>query len=88
MFVTKSNLNKIIRWSPSKYCEYRKSEIVNRVLDLGEGEEFRCSSGSYSENGHLYGINYTFYRNGEYLIFGDGSDFLVLKYKNLNKEIV
>lgn len=57
MKITKSNIRKIVDWSSSRYCAYRKEEVINaafRILQNGCGEE-TWTTGSYAERGHLGG---------------------------------
>lgn len=58
---TKSDLNKIINWSSSKFNELKKSEVVERIIFLiekGEDTEVRFVTGSYTEHGSLGGWDY------------------------------
>lgn len=88
--VSKTNLNKLIKWSSSKYCEYKKNDIINKVLNLKEGEEFSCSTGSYSEKGHQYGWSYVFIRERnslgiDILIIKNGGGIALLEYPSKSK---
>lgn len=83
MFVTKTNLNKIIKWSTSRYCEFRKKDIINKIMSLKNGDDFSCSTGSYSERGHLYGCSYYIYRNNNKLCIDDGNEIWELIYKEI-----
>lgn len=76
MIVNKTNLNNIIRWSQSKLCEYKKQDIVNKILQLKNNDSFIASTDSW-------GWKYTFSREDDYLFIddGDGVDILILKYK-------
>ena len=80
-FVTKTNLNKIIKWSSSKYCEYRKEDIVKKVMNMKVGETFNCSTGSYTEN-NSWGYGYKFTRTTGYLVIECiGGKINILAYK-------
>lgn len=49
--LTQTNLNKILKWTSSKFNEYKKQDVVNYCLDLEHDifttKEFTC--GSYIE---------------------------------------
>ena len=53
--LTKNNLNKIIKWSPSRYNNFKKSEVVDLIIKgmnegkLNDQEEYFFHSGSYCE---------------------------------------
>lgn len=55
-----ANLNKILKWTSSKFNEYKKQDVVNYCLDLEHNifktKEFNC--GSYSEKSYCGGYNY------------------------------
>lgn len=80
MKVNKTNLNKIIHWSPSKYCEYRKSNIIYKILNLKDGEEFIAHTGSYTEN-NSYGRSYLITRCKDKLRIADEKNILILEYE-------
>ncbi len=58
---TKTNINKLVNWSPSRHAEYRKSEVIDTIYlaaTKGESEptiDLLFSSGSCSERGSLLG---------------------------------
>lgn len=57
----KSSLNKIIKWSSSKWNSIRKKDVVKNIVFLvekGEDTEVTFETGSYSERGHLGGWDY------------------------------
>ena len=48
----KTNLNKIIKWSSSRFNEYKKSEVIDRILQAikkGEDYEQRFGTGAFTE---------------------------------------
>lgn len=58
---TKKELNKIIRWSSSRYNELKKKDVVNQIIfaiEIGEDTKRTFGTGSYSERGHLGGWDY------------------------------
>jgi hypothetical protein len=61
---TKTELNKLIKWSSSRYNNYKKADVVNdilRVVDSGQDTEKEYTTGSYCEkgtNGMRSGSNY------------------------------
>lgn len=59
----KTNLNKIIKWSTSRFNEYKKSEVIEYILsDFKKGKDVKKTygTGSYSESGNLAGWRYVF----------------------------
>ena len=58
--LTQTNLNKILKWTSSKFNEYKKQDVVNYCLDLEHDifttKEFNC--GSYSEKSCCGGYHY------------------------------
>ena len=68
MKLNKTNLNKLIKWTSSKFNEYTKNEIIDKVLRLKPFEEFECRCGSYGQGAWNGGINYKFYRATDKLI--------------------
>jgi hypothetical protein len=57
MRITKENVRRTIDWSSSRYCDYKKEEVVCEALKIlrdgcGNGV---WTTGSYSERGHLGG---------------------------------
>ena len=80
-YINKTNLNKIIKWSPSRYCEHKKADIIKKVLSMKCGDKFTCHTGSYtSSNG--WGWGYTFTRTERYLLIEDiGGTVEVLECK-------
>lgn len=55
-----ANLNKILKWTSSKFNEYKKQDITNYCLDLKHDifttKEFNC--GSYGEKSYCGGYHY------------------------------
>lgn len=67
---TKTNLNKIIKWSTSRYNEYKKKDVVNIIYDaIKNKENIELGTGSYTERGGCWGRTYE-------LIFEDGIPIL------------
>lgn len=57
----KTTLNRIVDWSSSRYCEWRKPDVITRmlaILNAGDGL-MAFSTGSYSPRGHLGGWTWT-----------------------------
>lgn len=70
---SKSNLGRIIKWTSSKYNEYKKSEVVQDVINKTEINDnlfWKYSCGSYAEGNHNRGNAYYLMcrRDGNYLI--------------------
>lgn len=65
----KTNLNKIIKWTSSKYNEYTKDEVIVDIsarINLNANIIWRYRCGSYAEGNHNRGKSYILYnRNGE-----------------------
>lgn len=68
MKLNRTNLNKIIKWTSSKFNEYTKKEVVDKVLKLRPTQRFECNCGSYAEGGYNGGIHYVFQRDISKLI--------------------
>ena len=62
MKLNKTNLNKLIKWTSSKFNEYTKDEIIDKVFRLRPGEIFECRCGSYGKGAWNGGVDYRFYR--------------------------
>lgn len=81
---TKTDLNKVISWSTSKWNEYKKKEVIERILyhinseyDLIE-EEYR--TGSYTTSGSLRGWGYKLVKKGD--------DITLIETKGNKKRII
>lgn len=60
---TKTNLNKILKWSSSRYNELKKDEVIERILNyIEEGNDVKdvYTTGSYTETGGGAGTDYLF----------------------------
>ena len=84
MKLNKTNLNKLIKWTSSKFNEYTKNEVIDIVLNLNPFEEFQCRCGSYSEGAYNGGIIYYFKRTLDKLIvvINDNIEVLEAKWKD------
>lgn len=76
---SKSNLKSIIKFSSSKFNEYKKNEVIDIILKyLDENDNNiiaeRFISGTYTEN-KGYGTHYYFYKD-------DKQAFLIKKIKD------
>lgn len=58
----KSQLNEAIKWTSSKFNEYRKAEVIDKILKMKPYtyREFEC--GSYGEKSWCGGYRYTVHR--------------------------
>ncbi len=69
----KTNLNKIIKWSTSRFNEYRKGDVIEIILNkIKEGKDYkqRFGTGSFAESGSLAGWEYVFkIKNGEATLY-------------------
>ena len=82
MKLNKTNLNKLIKWTSSKFNEYTKDEIIDKVLRLKPFEEFECRCGSYGQGAWNGGVNYKFYRVEDELILQINDIVSVLEVNN------
>jgi len=89
---TKTNLNKILKWSSSRFNELHKSEVIDRILKYikkGNDVSDLYSTGCYSKSGSGSGTDYKFeIINGRnYLSIGyiEFLDFVVKKKVELIK---
>lgn len=77
---SKSNLKSIIKFSSSKFNEYKKNEVIDiilKYLDENDNNNIiaeRFISGTYTEN-KGYGMHYYLYKD-------DKQAFLIKKIKN------
>lgn len=77
---SKSNLKSIIKFSPSKFNEYKKSEVIDIILNCINEDSNNCIiakrfiSGTYTER-RGYSTHYYFYKS-------DKETFLIKKTKN------
>lgn len=74
MKATKTNLNKIIKWTSSKFNEYCKSEIIDIALRLKPSQTFICRCGSYAEGAYNGGNIYRFMRTENTLVIYSEND--------------
>lgn len=82
MKLNKTNLNKLIKWTSSKFNEYTKNEIIDKVLRLKPFEEFECRCGSYGQGAWNGGVYYKFYRVENELILQINDIVSVLEVNN------
>lgn len=78
MKLNKTTLNKLIKWTSSKFNEYTKDEVIDRVFRLNHNEEFWCRCGSYGEGAYNGGVIYRFKRTADKLIVGMNDNVEVL----------
>lgn len=80
---TEKNLKEILKWSKSRYNEFKKREVVTNILnDLGaESYLVEYIAGTYSETTG-YGTHYTFLKENDqaYLIEKGFIDTVVYKF--------
>jgi hypothetical protein len=85
--LTKTNLRRIIQWSSSRYNEYKKTEVIEEIIDKinkGKDTKKRYGTGSFAKSGHLAGHGYT-------LQIKNGRNYLILdpsgkKYELITKQ--
>lgn len=71
---TKTELNKLIEWSSSRYNNYKKADVINDIIKIIKNKEIvtkEYDTGSFSPRNHLQGWTYkliTEYINNEYVI--------------------
>ena len=63
----KNRINKAIKWTSSKFNEYKKAEVVERILRMKPftWQEFEC--GTYSEKSWCGGYCYTVHRTKKHI---------------------
>lgn len=70
--LTKAALSKLIKWTSSKFNSYKKSEVVDMILFMQDGESHIFYSGSYSERGWGGGTSaYSVKRKGNLVYIKD-----------------
>lgn len=83
MKLNKTNLNKVIKWTSSKFNEWSKSKIIDQILTMKVGEILTASCGSYSEKSWCGGYNYKIVKtinkliidcNGKIKVLGEKKD--------------
>lgn len=68
----KTNLNKVIKWSNSRFNELKKDEVIEDILErikAGKNGEWHYGTGAFSESSHLGQWSYD-------LIIKDGNFYL------------
>lgn len=76
----KSQLNKLITWSTSRFNEYRKSQVINTIIVNSTNLTDCCiefRSGCYSERSHLYNTGCKFTSSNYTLFVEDGHAYLL-----------
>lgn len=58
MKLNKTNLNKIIKWTSSKFNVWTKKEVINMLLNMVYEESMDFACGSYGENAWNGGYHY------------------------------
>lgn len=58
----KSQLNKAIKWTSSKFNEYGKAEVIDKILKMKPNTCLHFECGSYGENSWNDGYHYTIHR--------------------------
>ena len=51
---TKTELNKLIKWSSSRYNDYKKVDVINdilKIIDSGQDAKKEYTTGSFCEKG-------------------------------------
>lgn len=68
MKLNKTNLNKIIKWTSSKYNVWNKAEVVDRLLNLCDNEIWEFDCGSFAEGAYNGGYSYEATMHHTYLL--------------------
>ena len=87
LMLNKTNLKMVIKWTSSKFNEYSKKEIVDKVYDLKPNESFDCRCGSYSEKSWCGGYQYKFVRTEDNLFITINDKGIVLDVVKVNNQI-
>lgn len=82
----KTSLDRIIKWSTSKYNGYKKPEVIKDIMKRVKINdnifwEYRC--GSYGEGNHNRGISYYLMCrvDGDYLVCAFDTQYKIYKFK-------
>ena len=81
----KTNVNKILTWSTSKWNEWKKSEAIEDILKHVKESKHGTwiyGTGSYSEKGHLGGWKYFL------VVHKDGRAFLTSTRNKKRYELI
>ena len=71
----KATLNKIIKWTSSKFNSFRKSEVIKAIYSIKDGNVMDFECGSYGEKSWCGGITWCIERKGCIVyIIRDGSE--------------
>ena len=58
----KRQLNKVIKWTSSRFNVLNKSEVIDEIIGMYPGEEKEFSCGAYSEKSYCGGYHYKVYK--------------------------
>lgn len=65
----KTTLNKLIKWSSSKYNEMSKQSVISEILSFKDSYDENLnyySTGCFSESSNGTGIDYIFYKKDDH----------------------
>lgn len=60
----KTTLREIIKWTSSRYNSYTKTEVIDQILKMEEGDHQTFECGSYGESNYNGGWTWDVYRKG------------------------
>ena len=73
MMLNSTNLNKVIKWTSSKFNELKKKEVIEIILAMQVGEVKFFNCGSYTENAWNGGLSYKVYRTTKNVVIENNS---------------
>jgi len=86
----KTNLDKILKWSTSRFNEWKKSEVINNILEaINKGKDVKKTygTGCYSSSGSCLGWKYVFeIKNGKSVLYREPSDGVKYVFKDIKKD--
>lgn len=79
--ISKSILNKIIKWTSSRFNVYSKSEVIDIILNMKDGETKTFTCGSYGAGAWNGGYTYRVIRNKDLMYIYSHNERSVYMYE-------